>query len=43
MVKNVEQTEKDLKAIFPKKIGTNFIFKLFGTEESIVKLEIVLV
>ena len=25
--KNVEQTEKDLKNIFPKNIGTNFIFK----------------
>ena len=25
--KNVIQTEKDLKRLFPKKIGTNFIFK----------------
>ena len=25
--KNVIQTEKDLKKLFPKKIGTNFIFK----------------
>ena len=40
--KNVVQTEKDLKNIFPKKIGTNFIFKLFGTAVNIVKLEIVM-
>ena len=25
--KNVKQTEKDLKRLFPKKTGTNFIFK----------------
>ena len=25
--KNVIQTEKDLKRLFPKKIGTNFIYK----------------
>ena len=25
--KNVIQTEKDLKRLFPKNIGTNFIFK----------------
>ena len=37
--KNVVQTEKDLKNIFPKKTGINFIFKLFGMEENIVKLE----
>ena len=41
--KNVVQTEKDLKLIFPKKIGINFTFKLSGMEENIVKLEIVLV
>ena len=40
--KNVVQTEKDLKNIFPKNIGTNFIFKLFGTAVNIVKLEIVM-
>ena len=37
--KNVVQTEKDLKKIFPKKTGINFIYKLFGMEENIVKLE----
>ena len=42
--KNVIQTEKDLKAIISqKKIGINFIFKLSGMEENIVKQEIVLV
>ena len=41
--KNVLQTEKDLKAVFPKKVGIGFISKLFGMEESIVKQEIVLV
>ena len=40
--KNVVQTEKDLKSIFPKNIGTNFIFKLFGMVVNIVKLEIVM-
>ena len=39
--KNVTQTEKDLKNIFPKNTGTDFISKLFGTVVSIVKLEIV--
>ena len=42
MVKMLLQTEKDLKRLFPKKTGTNFIFKLFIMEESIVKLEIVM-
>ena len=41
--KNVVQTEKDLKALFPKKNGISFIFKLFGMGESTVKQEIVLV
>ena len=27
---------KDLKALFPKKIGTDFIFKLSGMGENIV-------
>ena len=40
--KNVTQTERDLKRLFPKKDGINFIFKLFIMEESIVKLEIVM-
>ena len=40
--KNVLQTEKDLKRLFPKKTGTNFIFKLFIMEENIVRLEIVM-
>ena len=40
--KNVIQTEKDLKRLFPKNIGTNFIYKLFITEENIVKREIVM-
>ena len=39
--KNVVQTEKDLKNIFPKKNWNKFIFKLFGMEENIVRLEIV--
>ena len=42
--KSVVQTEKDLKInISPKKIGINFISKLSGMEENIVKQEIVLV
>ena len=41
--KSVVQTEKDLKLIFPKKIGINFTSKLSGMEENIVKQEIVLV
>ena len=41
--KDVVQTEKDLKRLFPKNIGINFIFKLFIMEENIVKLEIVTV
>ena len=40
--KNVIQTEKDLKRLFPKKNGISFIYKLFILEESIVKLEIVM-
>ena len=40
--KSVIQTEKDLKKVFPKKIGINSIFKLFGMGENIVKLEIAL-
>ena len=40
--KNVVQTEKDLKRLFPKNFGTNYIYKLFIMEESIVKLEIVM-
>ena len=32
---------KRFKKIFPKKTGINFIYKLFGMEENIVKLEIV--
>ena len=40
--KNVIQTEKDLKNIFPKNIGIDCIFKLFGMVENIVKLEIVM-
>ena len=38
--KNVLQTEKDLKEVFPKNTGTNYIYKLFGMGENIVKLEI---
>ena len=41
--KNVVQTEKDLKSIFPKINGIDFIFKLFGTVESTVKPETVMV
>ena len=37
--KNVAQTEEDLKKLFPKKIGINFIFKSYFMEENIVKLE----
>ena len=40
--KNVIQTEKDLKRLFPKKNGINFIFKLSIMEENIVKQEIVM-
>ena len=40
--KNVVQTERDLKKIFPKKYWNSFIFKLFGLAESIVKQEIVM-
>ena len=41
--KNVVQTEKDLKNIFPKKkLGISFICKLFGMAESIAKQETVL-
>ena len=39
---NVIQTEKDLKRLFRKKAGTNFIFKLFIMGENIVKQEIVM-
>ena len=41
--KNVVQTEKDLKRLFPKNFGINFIFKLFIMEENIVKPENVMV
>ena len=41
--KNVVQTEKDLKRLFQKNFGINFIFKLFTMEENIVKLENVMV
>ena len=41
--KNVVQTEKDLKRLFPKNLGINFIFKLFFMEENIAKLESVMV
>ena len=41
--KNVIQTEKDLKLFFLRKIGINFIFKLFGMVESIAKPGVVLV
>ena len=40
--KNVVQTEKDLKGYSQKNIGINFIYKLFITEENIVKHEIVM-
>ena len=38
--KNVLQTEKDLKNIFPKNIGIGFISRLFGMDVNIVKQEI---
>ena len=37
--KNVIQTEKDLKRLFLKNHGLNFIFKLYIMEENIVKPE----
>ena len=37
--KNVVQTEKDLKNIFPKNTGISYICKLFGMAESIAKQE----
>ena len=37
--KDVVQTEKDLKRLFQKNIGINFIYKLFIMEESTVKQE----
>ena len=40
--KSVVQTEKDLKEYFPKNTGIDFIFKLFGMEENIVRHEIVM-
>ena len=40
--KDVIQTEKDLKQIFPKNIGIDFTFKLFGMVANIVKLVIVM-
>ena len=40
--KNVVQTEKDLKSIFPKNIGIDYTYKLFGMVENIVKPEAVL-
>ena len=40
--KNVVQTEKDLKSIFPKNIGIDYTCKLFGMVENIVKPETVL-
>ena len=40
--KNVVQTEKDLKSIFPKNIGIDYTYKLFGMVENIVKPETVL-
>ena len=39
--KNVTQTEKDLKRLFPPKPGINYIFKLFFMEENIVLPEVV--
>ena len=39
--KNVIQTEKDLKILFPKN-GTNSTYKLFIMEENIAKQEIVM-
>ena len=35
--KNVVQTEKDLKRLFPKRVGTNFIFKSFIMVGNFVK------
>ena len=35
--KDVVQTEKDLKRLFPKDTGINFTFKLFIMEENSVK------
>ena len=40
--KNVMQTEKDLKRLFPKKVGISYIYRSFIMVENIVKLEIVL-
>ena len=40
--KNVIQTEKDLKRLFPKKVGINYIFKLSIMVGNFVKQEIVL-
>ena len=37
--KNVVQTEKDLKDIFPKSFGINCIYKLSGMDVNIVRLE----
>ena len=37
--KNVEQTEKDLKKLFPRKHGTNYIYKLSFTVGSFVVQE----
>ena len=37
--KDVIQTEKDLKRLFPKNIGINFIYKLFIMEENSAKQE----
>ena len=41
--KNVVQTEKDLKRLFPKNHGISFIFKLFIMVENSVRLESVTV
>ena len=40
--KNVVQTEKDLKRIFPKKNWSKLHLQIIFTEESIVKQEIVM-
>ena len=40
--KNVFQTEKDLKNIFPKNTGIDYTCKLSGMEDNFVKLEIVM-
>ena len=37
--KNVIQTEKDLKRLFPKIYGISYIYKLFFTEENIAQRE----